>query len=222
MNYGKKVYDDLRAFQNKTGFQWRGSKNGVSRWEGNWNKPLLWMGRIFTAYGAVAGNTGLGLLYYRLVTETPNIALNTLIPVSLIHGLSFGGSGLWMFWMRKRIFGFSSLQQTATKLNIDEETLKQLIEARRIKPRIIINEEELFDVSDFTGATTLLRASSETAVATPPDLLLRAASGTTPTAPDELLRSAALDDAPTTPLHDDKTTPTRQEAEQSLQSLNVQ
>ena len=222
MNYGIKAWITLKAFQHKTGFQWRGRKNGVSRWEGNWNTPMLWVGRIFIAYGALAGSVGLGFLCYRLLTGTPHIAFSTLVPIGLIHGSVFASIGTWSLWMRRRLFGYASLKQAATQLNMDEETLKQLMEARRIKPRIIINDEELFDVSDFTGAATLLRASSEAAVTTSPDLLLRAASGTIATAPEELLRSATPEDANTVPDSRYKTPCQPEEAEQSLQILNGQ
>lgn len=189
-------------------FQWHGrDKQGVSKWVGSWDKTLHWLGRIFVSYGSLAGCGGIAGLLYLLVTHRFSEPLNTLVMVGLIHGAVFGGVGTWALKMRRHILSLSSEDKVCQTLGLDARALEQVAEERAIKPRIIINEQPYYDLSDFTEAMSLLRASS---APTQPDTLLRPAAYSE-TSPDLLLR--ASESAP-------KITATT-EAEQEKETLRV-
>jgi hypothetical protein len=170
-------------------FHWQGkNRQGVSRWTGS-EKPLLWIGRIFTAYGPVAGIGGLIALLYGQIRGTLAGAAGPLATVGLIHGVVFTSIGLWSLAMYRRIRRLSRPEQVCATLGLDDAMLARIVAEKDIKPRIIINERPYFDLNDFTDAGLLLRASS--APAAPPETLLRPASGGAETAPDTLLRAAS-------------------------------
>jgi hypothetical protein len=170
-------------------FHWQGkNRQGVSEWTGS-EKPLLWLGRIFTAYGPAAGLGGLIALLYGLVGGTLAGGAGTLGIVGLIHGVVFTTIGLWALAMYRHIRRLSRTEQVCATLGLDDAMLERIVAEKGIKPRIIINERPYFDLNDFTDAGLLLRASS--APAAQPGTLLRPASGSAETAPDTLLRAAA-------------------------------
>jgi hypothetical protein len=170
-------------------FHWQGkNRQGVSKWTGS-EKPLLWLGRIFTAYGPIAGLGGLIALLYGLVSGTLAGGAGTLGMVGLIHGVVFTGIGLWALAMYRRIRTLSRPEQVCATLGLDDTLLEKIVVEKGIKPRIIINERPYYDLNDFTDAGLLLRASS--APAAQPETLLRPASGSAEAAPDTLLRAAA-------------------------------
>ena len=132
-------------------FHWQGkNKQGVSMWTGS-EKPLLWLGRIFSAYGPLAGLGGLIALLYGLLTQRLAGGAGTLAAVGLIHGVVFTGIGQWALGMYRRIRTYAQTQQVCAQLGIDEATLQQVTQERDIKPRIIINEKPYYDLNDFTG-----------------------------------------------------------------------
>ena len=168
-------------------FHWKGkNQQGVSMWTGSWDKPLYQIGRCFTPIGMVAGCGGLAALLSTLFTHAPKGGLVTLALIGLVDGVLFTAIGKWALGMHRHVAALSPTEQVCQKLGVDEATLVQMAEARNIKPKIIINDEPFYELSDFTEAMTLLRASQEPEAQQKE--LLRAASGGSTTPAEELLR----------------------------------
>ncbi len=138
-------------------FHWRGrTKEGVSRWIGNWNPTLRWLGLGFSFYGAIAGCAGVCFLFYALIHSWPK-PFDVLTLVFLLHGVIFGGSGAWMLSMRRHILALSTIRQVGEYLGTDEVGVQRMITERSIKPRININGQDLYDVHDFIASPLRIR-----------------------------------------------------------------
>src|SRR5579871_3885667 len=125
----------------KFSFHWRGrDKQGVSKWSGS-AKPLYWIGWIFCIYGPLAGIGAVTTLLYGLLTHNLTPGITTLVSVGLIHCVVFTGIGVWSRAMYKHVMRLKPAEQVCTSLGISETTLRQIAEERKIKPRLILNEQ---------------------------------------------------------------------------------
>ena len=135
-------------------FHYRGKDaHGVSRWVGGWNAPPRWFGLIFFVWGVVAACVAAGLLGYMLVRQAWQQPYLTLLFVSVVHTLVFGGSGAWMLSMRRFILGLSRLNEVSEYLGVDDAAVLRMIADRGIKPRLNVNGNDLYDLTDFVGST---------------------------------------------------------------------
>jgi hypothetical protein len=167
-------------------FHWRGrDKQGVSKWTGS-AKPLRWLALIFGIYGPLAGIGAISVLVYGLLTHHLTPGLMTLVSVGATHFVVFTGIALWSRAMYRHVMRLKPADQMCASLGIAPEALQQIAEARKIKPRLILNEQPYYDPAEFTDALSLLRGSSIPQAA--PATLLRPAASGEKTAPEELLR----------------------------------
>lgn len=175
-------------------FHWQGrTKQGVNKWTGS-VKPLLWMGRIFSIYGPIAGLGGLAALLHGLFTGGMGGGHLPLTLVGLIHGIVFTSIGLWALKMHKFVGGLSRAEEVSARLGVGQAKLSELAEQRNIKPKIILNDQPYYDEADFSDALSLLRAGTR-----PQDdaeMLMRAAAGTSETEAETLLRAESKSYSP--------------------------
>lgn len=131
-------------------FHWKGKNSqGVSQWRGSWSVPPQWFGQIFFGYGVLAGCAGISLLLYALVTRSWPPSFSVLTLVAVIHAMAFGGSGAWMLAMRRYILSLSQAKEVGKFLGVDEAAVQRIAEERGIKPRLIVNGQDLYDIRDF-------------------------------------------------------------------------
>lgn len=171
----------------KSSFHYKGrDKRGVHQWTGSWNTVLKWVGIPFCVYGGFAAIGLIVILLTALITGKWESYFTTLSGVAGIHAITFGATGYWSLWMRRRIQALSPPDQASERLGISHEELQDLATERGIKPRMVINGEDFYDLADFDPALTLVRASQQPG--TTSDTLLRPASSSSPSNPEELLR----------------------------------
>jgi len=150
--------------------------------------PLLWIGRIFSVYGPIAGVGGLSALAYGLFAHQMHGAAGALSAVGLIHGVVFTGVGQWALHMRRKVLRLAPPEVVRERYGLEPAALQQLAAERNVRPQLILNGEPYYEPADVVEALSLLRASSAAQAA--PDSLLRAAGGAGVPRQDALLRAS--------------------------------
>jgi hypothetical protein len=182
-------FRDRHSRLDKNSFHWHGrNRDGVAQWTGNAEGPPAPLGWLFTWYGVIAGIGGIAALIIGPILHLVGNGIAPLILVGMIHGAVFGGVGIWATRFRRHISALKQPDAVCEALGIDNKTLEVLAEERGIKPKLIINDQPLYDLAEFSDAHTLLRGSS---APVSPDSLLRAAMADSRQTPaSELLRAA--------------------------------
>jgi hypothetical protein len=105
----------------------------------------------------------------------------------LFFGFMLTGIGGLMLKVRRDLLRLVPAEAVCAQIGIDETELPDVIEARGIRPRYIVNGHDYYDTADFIQAPTLLRAAMPPAKAT--EQLLRPTTVTADTRPETLLRA---------------------------------
>lgn len=168
-------------------FKWRGRRNGVSRWWGARNGPPAFLAWPVLIYGVLAGVGALAVLL-PLPLAMPSPARWALATAGLIHCLVFGLIGLWSLSMRKTMARLQSVEEMQERLGLDANAIRRLAAQKGVRPRLNMNDEDLFEPDELIDSASLLRGS---AAPISPDTLVRPASPIENAAePDRLLRAA--------------------------------
>jgi hypothetical protein len=172
----------------RIGLQFYGWKQGVPMWRGSWKKGApLWFCRMFLGLSGLM-LTLLIAFQFLLAGKDRLIANAVLFPETIL----FGFLTALMYGQRRRIQSLRSKEEIVEQLGVDAEEMERLAENNKIKPRYIINDEPMYDLTDFGEAGILLRGSSAPVLQ---ETLLRAATGQTETPQEELLRASAAEEA---------------------------
>src|SRR5579871_1794468 len=140
-----------QTFLERISFQWRGrTREGVSKWIGNWDGPSPWMSKGFIGYGILAGCAGIVAAISSTLLHQGGPGVGTFAMVGLIHGAVFTTIGLWMLRVRRHIQSLNQTNEVCEALGIDEATLLQIAAKRGIKPKLILNNQPLYSLTDFS------------------------------------------------------------------------
>jgi hypothetical protein len=129
------------------------SDPSVPEFYGSWDVPPVWFALCFLLLGLAA--LGGAATFSRWAAADVNAVVGAiLLPVC---GIGFGGAGLALLWLRRRLLRLAPLTDVAEKLGVGEEALSHYATDRDITPRFRVNGRLLYDPADFGSAATLLR-----------------------------------------------------------------
>ena len=162
----------MRQYQ----FNWIGrTKDGVNRWVGAPKGPSERACRNSLRYGIAMAVVGTIAALAALTYSGANSPLAFLALIGGIHGVVFTVLGIWLRKMQGNLAKLKSVEEIAKEFGSTPETVQRLADARNIRARININDNNLYDPEEFVASRSLLRGASSPLM---PETLLRAAQPT--------------------------------------------
>ena len=136
----------------------RVGRRQVPELSGSWNIPPILFILLFVLPGLTAVIYSLYSFARWLLT---GIALGPEAPFMLIWGLGFGGFGIALWLVRKKLLKLSPLADLGAQIDMDGRSLQQTLEDRGIQPHFVVNGQPYYDPRELGGRANLLRAANE-------------------------------------------------------------